>query len=494
MNHTPKVLLEPERHVPVHGEYEVVVVGGGPAGIMAAAAAAMHGRQTLLVERYGFLGGMGTAAGVTNFFGLYANVHGQIRRVVHGVADELLARIDHLGGLNAPHLVKGKTKAQAYDTAAYKCAVDELLQTKSANVLFHALAVGIIMNSDQTVGALLVETKSGRRAILGKIFIDCSGDGDLAAWAGALFEVGDAAGNTLYPTMMFRVNGVDPVAAGAAWQSIGRRIEEAERRGIKLPSKHAILRPQRNPIEWRVCVTKLGNPDGSPIDGTNAVELSAGEAEGRRQAFAFFEFLRSEVPGFANSYIVDIPPQIGIRETRRIIGHHQLSGDDVISCATFEDRIGVNGLPIDNHIAGNVRWTWPDIAGSRGFYDLPYRMLLPLGVRKLLVAGRCASMTHDGQSAARASGACFVMGQAAGTAAHLALASGIDPADVCVERLQAMLKDDGVYLGCDDAPRSRGLVKIPDLAISAAEVICRTAAPQGRSIDAETEQPHSAQA
>ena len=111
----------------MRGEYEVVVLGGGPAGIAAATAAAMHGRKTLLVERYGFLGGMGTAAGVTNFCGLHANVHGEIRQVVHGVADELLSRIDRLGGLNAPHLVFGKIEAQAYDTAAYKCAADELL-------------------------------------------------------------------------------------------------------------------------------------------------------------------------------------------------------------------------------------------------------------------------------------------------------------------------------------------------------------------------------
>src|SRR5882724_4879940 len=134
MNQAPKVLLEPERHVPVHGEYEVVVVGGGPAGIMAAVAAAMHGRQTLLVERYGFLGGMGTAAGVANFFGLYAYVHGEIRRVVHGIVDELLARIERLGGLCAPHLVRGKAKAQAYDIAAYKCAADELLLANGVDI------------------------------------------------------------------------------------------------------------------------------------------------------------------------------------------------------------------------------------------------------------------------------------------------------------------------------------------------------------------------
>src|SRR5246500_887835 len=129
------MIEEPARRVPLYGEYEVVGLGGGPAGIAAAAAAAGAGRRTLLVERYGFLGGMGTAAGVTNFCGLFANVHGDIRNVVRGVADELLARIDRLGGLNAPHVVLGKTKAQAYDTAAYKCAADDLLLGRGARIL-----------------------------------------------------------------------------------------------------------------------------------------------------------------------------------------------------------------------------------------------------------------------------------------------------------------------------------------------------------------------
>ena len=452
MDERHKILLEPERHVPIHGEYEIVVLGGGPAGIAAAAIAAAHGCSTLLIERYGFLGGMGTAAGVTNFFGFYANVYGEIRQVVHGIAAELLARIDRLDGLSAPHLVMGKTKAQAYDSAAYKHAADQLLLAKGVEVLFHSLAAGVVINPNRTIQALLIETKSGRRAVLGRTFIDSSGDGDLSAWAGAPFEMGDGAGNMLYPTMMFRVNGVNPVAAGEAWRSIGRYMAEAHRRGTKLPGMHAILRPQRNPIEWRVNVTKLMKADGTAIDGTNVLDLTSGEIDGRQQAFAFVEFLRREVPGFGNAYIVDIPPQLGIRETRRVVGHYQLSGVDVISGATFEDTIGVSGLPIDNPIASDIQWTWPSIQGSRGFNDLPYRMLVPLGVRNLLVAGRCASMTHEGQSAARASGSCFVMGQAAGTAAYVALAAGADPGEVCVGRLQQVLESDGVYLdrGRDD--------------------------------------------
>jgi FAD dependent oxidoreductase len=439
-----RTILEPERRVPVRGDYEVVVLGGGPAGIAAAATAAGHGRKTLLVERYGFLGGMGTAAGVTNFCGLYANVHGEILPVVHGVADELLARIDRLGGLNAPHLVFGKTKAQAYDTAAYKCAADDLLHAAGAEILFHALGADVAMGADDRIHALLVETKSGREAVLGKIFIDCSGDGELAAWAGAPFDLGDGAGNFLYPTLMFRVNGVTAAAAEA---DIAALMQEAERRGMTFPRKGAIVRPQRNALEWRVNVTQLKKADGSAVDGTDATELSAAEIEGRRQALAFFDFLRRDVPGFADSYIVDIPPQLGIRETRRVTGRYQLSGADVISCQNFADTIGVNGWPIETHVAGDVLWQWPDIPRSRGYNHLPYRMLLPLDLRNLLVAGRCASMTHDGQSAARVSGACFVMGQAAGSAAHLALAAGIDPADIAVHELQDVLDSNGAYLG-----------------------------------------------
>src|SRR6202012_3991619 len=155
---------EPARQVPVYGEYEVAVLGGGPAGIAAAVAAARAGRRTILIERYGFLGGMGTAAGVTNFCGLHGNVHGEMRRVVQGVASGLLARIDRLGGLNAPHLVLGKIFAQAYDTAAYKIAADDLLAAYKVDVLFHALGAGTVMHDERRIGALLVETKAGRQA------------------------------------------------------------------------------------------------------------------------------------------------------------------------------------------------------------------------------------------------------------------------------------------------------------------------------------------
>ena len=441
-------LTEPSRQTPVLGEYDVVVLGGGPAGIAAAVSAARAGRATLLVERYGFLGGMGTAAGVTNFCGLHANIHGDIRQVVHGVADDLLSRIDRLGGLNAPHHLFGKTVAQAYDTAAYKIAADELMLSAGVKVLFHALAAGAIMEPEGRVKALLVETKSGRGAVIGRAFIDCSGDGDLAAWAGAPYEKGDGHGNMLYPSTMFRINGVDPQRAGNAWEAIPRLMLEAEAAGrYQFPRKTPIVRPQKSGIEWRVNLTQLANAQGNAMDGTDAVELSDAEMLGRRQIASVANFLK-EVPGFENSYIVDIAPQVGIRETRRVQGHYLLTEADVLDCASFGDTVGVNGWPLELHLKGDVEFRWPKIPESRGFNHLPYRMTVPLGgTDNLWVAGRCASMSHEAQSAARVTGACFVMGQAAGTAAHLALKDGCRAIDVNAAALQAHLLADGAYLG-----------------------------------------------
>ena len=440
-------LLEPSRQTPVLGEYDLVVLGGGPAGIAASVAAARLGSSVLLVERYGFLGGMGTAAGVTNFCGLHANVHGEIRQVVHGVADDLLSRIRALGGLNEPHPLFGKTAAQAYDTAAYKIAADDLMLSAQVKVLFHALAAGVVMDSTQRVRALLIETKSGRRAVLGRAFIDCSGDGDLAAWAGAPYEKGDGQGNMLYPSTMFRINGVDPVRAGKAWEVIPKLMQQAQAAGrYRFPRKTAIVRPQKSGIEWRVNLTQLANAQGNAIDGTDARELSEAEMLGRRQIADVAGFLK-EVPGFEQSYIVDIAPQVGIRETRRVMGNYVLTEADVLECASFADTVGVNGWPLELHLKGDVEFRWPKIPESRGFNQLPYRITVPLGLDNLWVAGRCASMSHEAQSAARVTGACFVMGQAAGTAAHLALAAGCDAASVDTPALQAQLQSDGAYLG-----------------------------------------------
>ena len=455
-----KFVREPARDLPVFGEFDVVVVGGGPAGIAASVSAARHGASVLLVERYGFLGGMGTAGGVTNFAGLYGRKNGVMQQVVHGVADDLLARIDALGGLNAPQDgMQGRIRVRSYDVSAFKCAADQLLVASKVQLLFHAWAAAVVMQ-DQRITALIVETKSGRLAIRAKSFIDCSGDADVAHFAGVPFELGDGQGSGLYPTTMFRVGHVDAAPALAAvgdFKAINTLMQVAQLNSpgrYNFPRDGAILRPQKNPTEWRANVTQIANAGGTAMDATDARQLSAGELEGRHQIVQYFNFMRNEIPGFAQSAIVDIAAQIGVRESRRITGLYALSGEDILSSAQFSDAIGINAWPMELHTAGRIDWQFPRNWQSdqgRVYNDLPFRMLVPQKVDNLLVAGRCASMTHDGQSAARVSGGCFVMGQAAGTAAALIVdgqtfqAFATNP----IKRLQQILKIDGVYFDED---------------------------------------------
>lgn len=438
-------LVEPPRRTRVMGAWDVVVLGGGPAGLAAATAAGQCGARVLMVERYGFAGGMGTAAGVTNFCGLQANVRGEFFRVVEGVSRQLTDRIDALGGLNSPHVVFGKLMAQAYDTAAWKMAADQLLDSARVERLYHALGVGCIREGDR-IRALLVETKSGRWALQANVFVDCSGDGDLGYWAEAETALGDETGNLLYPTSMFRIGGVDPERAGEAWKTVPERMERAEAEGrFQFPRKGAVIRPQKNPTEWRVNATQIANArNGRAVNGADAMDFSAGEIEGRRQVAAFMSFLR-EIPGFEKAYVLDLPPQIGIRETRRVIGDYVLTEDEILSCADVEDTIGVNAWPLEVHLSGQVEWRMPDYTVQRGYNLLPLAMLRVRGLENLLAAGRCASMTHMAASAARVSGGCFVMGEAAGTLAAMATDGAVR--NVPSERLQHRLAEAGAWLG-----------------------------------------------
>jgi len=449
---TVNYVTQPARQIPVYGEYDVVVLGGGPAGLMAAASAARGGASVLLIERYGFLGGMGTAAGVSKFCGLYANVYGEQQRVVHGMADDLLDRLRILGGLCEPTLQQDKIYVQNYDISAFKCAADSLLCDSGAKVLFHTLATGIVRGQDGAIDALLLATKSGPLAVRGRIFIGCSGDADIPNWAGLEVEKGDAQGNLSMPTLMFRVGNVDGKRAHEARKSIPQIMLEAEASGdFRFPRRNAMISPQRHDYEWRVDVTQLRDPDGSAADGTNVESMSAAELEGRRQVVEYLDFLRARVPGFEHAYVMDIAPQLGVRETRRVVTEYMLTREDVLGCVDFPDSIGVNGWPLEIHKTSDVQWEWPPILDSRGYNHLPLRMLLPRQspdtAHNVLVAGRCAGMTHEAHAAARVSGTCFVMGEAAGTAAALALRAGVPPAQVSVAQLQNQLQRQGVFLG-----------------------------------------------
>ncbi len=441
-------ITEPARHTPVIAEADVVVLGGGPAGIAAAASAARTGASTILLERYGFLGGMGTAAMVTNFCSLHADINGSIQQVVHGIADDILDRLAKLDGLLEPHIIQGpdglRTGAQAYDTAAYKLAADDLLIGAGVDLRFHVQAVGAIMDGP-CIDAILVEAKSGRGAIRAQTFLDCSGDADLATWSGVPYALGGDDGFMAYSTLMFRLGNVnDERAAAEGRPKLRELIAEANASGeYSLPRKAGIIRGQPHRGEWRANLTQVSR-DGAPLNGADADDLAFAEVLGRQQVQEYYRFLRDKVTGFEDAYLLEPAPQIGIRETRRIKGRYALDGEDVLGCKDFADSIGANGWPLETHEAGDVKWQF--VAG-RGYHQIPFAATVPENVGNLLVAGRCALTTQSGQASLRVSGPCFAMGQVIGTAAAMGLAQGVGPSEVPIGSLQQKLVSDGAFIG-----------------------------------------------
>jgi hypothetical protein len=405
-------------------------VGGGPAGIAAAAVASREGARTVLIERYGFLGGAGTVSGVTTFCGLYKVTDGEPFRIVRGITNEITDALVKMGSaIDAQLGVEGRIAVVPYNTFDYKRLADTLLIQSGATVRFHSLVVGAVVEGG-CIRAVLTESKSGRQAISGTIFIDASGDGDLSAFAGAPYEKGDSQGFIQLPTMMFHVGGVDNERAEnegiPRMQVLMERAEETGAYGF--PRLSAIARPQPIHGVWRANMTRISR-DGKPIDGTNVDDLTFAEIEGRRQVEMYSRFLREWVPGFEKSYVIEVAPEVGIRETRRIIGQYVISGDDVLAGAEFEDAIGCNAWPMERHTADKeIQWKW---IGGRGYHQIPYRSL---------IADPMA------QSSLRVSGPCFAMGQAAGLAAALCVKRGEMPSRLDVADLQRALRKQGVFI------------------------------------------------
>jgi hypothetical protein len=440
-------VAEPARRTPVHATTDLLVLGGGPAGIAAAMTAARAGAKTLLVERYGFLGGAGTASMVSNFCGLFAHdAAGNVTQVTHGIADEILERLAAREALAKPMSSRRfPVTTQAYDIAAFKIVLDEMLAEAGVRVLFHTMGVGVIA-AGRRVQSVVIESKSGRAVVQASEYIDASGDADLATWCGVPYSVGDGAGHMQFPTTMFRVGQVDHERAQRdGVPHMEELMTEAEQSGrFHFARRSAVVRPQPHATEYRVNITQVRTPDGFAVSGLDVDELSYGEADGRHQASDFARFLRECVPGFEKSYLLELAPQLGIRETRRIRGAYELTASDVLSAAKFDDTIGVNPWPIEEHVAGDI--SFDEIPG-RGFHEIPYCSIVTTEIDNLLVVGRCASTDHRAQAATRVSGACFVMGEAAGSAVSLALERGGSVADVPVPVLQERLRNQGVFLG-----------------------------------------------
>ena len=432
---------EPQRRTAVFGEADVVVVGAGAAGICAAAAAARTGAQTLLIDSAGYPGG--TAADLQ----ILAGFTDGRKQIVWGIADELLQQMRGLGGFTAD---PARDRFMPFDAECFKFAATDLLTGAGVEMLFHAFAVDAIVSDDSCQG-VIVETKGGRRAVPAGIVVDCSGDADVAHRAGVPCKIGrDADGGTQPMTMIFSVGGVDVEmfeVTGGYEVLVETFTEIAEAEGFENPRRgelSGMFEIPGHPGQVVFNATRV-------LDclGTDPEALTRASLAGRRQVREFvYDFLRPHVPGFENAYLASTATRIGIRETRRILGRRVMAERDVTEYREQKDVIGRGAYPVDIHSpdgAGTDFRQSRHVAGRS--YALPYGMLVPRDVDKLLVAGRCVSATHVALSAIRVIGCCMAMGQAAGTAAGLCAQSGAGPAQLDVAALQNRLLADGVWLG-----------------------------------------------
>lgn len=448
--------------------YDVAVCGGGPAGVAAAISAARAGARTLLIERYGFLGGNSTAGGVNPWMTFHDH---RGHQVIRGIGEEIVQRLKALGGTpgHVHDTIGFVSRFVPLDHDVLKFLFDDMLMEVGVDVLLHSLIVEV-GRTDGHLERVRVATKAGYLDFRARVFVDCTGDADVAHHAeNATWTGREADGLTQPMTMNFRVAGVDPRPISAymranqedffaktTWDDLEpltgvfgfRRIwKESD---LPIPRESVLFFFTPRPGEVSVNTSRVTH-----VSATDPFDMTRAEQEGRRQVALLAQFFRSKIPGFRSAFLVSLPSQIGIRESRRVIGDYVLSDDDVMHGREQPDAVGRCGYPIDIHSptgGGTSHGTT-----EQRVYDVPYRALIARDLDNLLVAGRCLSAEHAAHSSIRITPGCFLTGQAAGTAAALAARGRISPREVSIEELQRLLLAQDADLGPD---RARSLARI----------------------------------
>ncbi len=447
MSDQPSVLIEPPRTARIVSRVDVVVVGGGPAGTAAAVAAARNGARVVLVERYPYLGGL-ASGGMVLVLDDYCN---DSEITVTGLCQEITDRMARLGlAVWPPESERGHDLAMyrkwsrwglfdfnvhtrphpicyavAFDPDGWKRASDAMVQECGLELRLHSWFSSAIVQDGRITG-IVAETKAGREAILGNVVIDATGDLDVAAAAGASFLHGN-----YMMTTVFRLGGVDTDEAErfqfeepAAYEPIDREA----RRILGGSWAYWWLKTPLPGIVWCNC------PHVTGLDGLLVADLTAMEFEGRKRIHATVDYVRAHLPGFRNCYVVDVAPQTGVRQTRLLQGDYVVTKDDVLNRVHFTDSV----------------------ARGRDYYT-PYRAMLPREVDHLLVAGRHYSATSSAQKISREIPPCMAMGEAAGTAAAMAVNAGVSPRQIDVGRLQQRLRAQGADPG--DRPSANATLR-----------------------------------
>ena len=442
--------------IPLHEGWDVIVTGGGPAGCAAAAAAAREGAKTLLLEAAGALGGMGSLGLVPWFCGY----DDRERVIARGIAERVRLALRDGMPLLRKWMEQNPLCAPAIDPELLKRIYDQIVTDAGATVLFHSRLCGVERSQDGGVDALLVANKAGLSAYRASVYVDCTGDGDLAAWAGAAFEKGDADGRLQPATACFVLTNVDEFRL-AAGPSVHFFDPESPVHKAIASGRYPLI------VDLHSCSMQIGPRTFGyntghvfDVDNTDPASVSRALIQGRKQAAQYRDAFAEFHPAFANAHLAATGALLGVRETRRIIGDYVLTLDDYLARRSFDDEICRNAYNIDVHSRRD-----PTIAPGRSIddikrdieqavrqlgkgesYGVPYRCLTPKGLPNMLVAGRCISTERPVNGSIRIMACCLTTGEAAGLAAALAAADNHDVHAVDPTDLRRRLQDHGAYL------------------------------------------------
>ncbi len=452
-----KEILEAPRKTPVRAEVDILIVGGGPAGIMAAEAAAKGGYKVMLIDSRTFLGSnMTIGLPLLGFLGRKGNV------ITKGLPLKFVERLQAIGQATGHRHCPLHVSLTMVGTEASKELCMQILEENNVETLLHVFCCDAIMDGDEIKG-VIIESKAGREAILAKVVVDCTGDGDVAARAGAVVEVGNEEGRMQPPTIMFSMRGIDmrkfrdAIAdnpdeydvdiipneffrkdENCTFVGMRKQLKKAkEEDGLKINVDRTIIMTGIEPDEMWVNMSRVNG-----VDTIDPASETYGTFEATKQNAEVVKYLNKYVPGFENAWVDKTAQYLGARETRRIMGEYVLTREDILECRRFDDAICAASYPIDLHhpVGGDCTLEWcPDC------YDIPYRCLVPKKIDNLLLAGRCISTTHIAMASTRVMGICMATGEAAGKAALVSLQTGAKPRDLDVKELQRQLKEEGVY-------------------------------------------------
>lgn len=425
-----KTYTEPSHELPIIAQPEVLVCGGGPAGIGAALRAAREGASTMIVEAQDCLGGIATAGMMSHWGGRSSS------KIMPELFERTYEKSCKMGWDE-----QNQCNKNAIHHGAQKIVLDEMMKEAGVQVLYYTFVCGAIVENN-TIQGVIVENKSGRGVILAKRIIDATGDGDVAAYAGVAYSKGRESDGKMQPcTLMFKIGGVDysrAVFPGSFETKVNTEkgeLQQLAKQHIPFPAGHVLL--YRQPTPGTVCCN-MTNAIG--IDGTDAQSLTEGLMTCRSQIEPIIQYLRKYAPGYENCWLMSEGSLLGIRETRHFEGEATLTPEDILNAKVYDNWVvrraffnfdvhNLTGPSLDK-TGVQQKWSQPED------YTIPYGCILPKKIDGLLLSGRNISGSHLAHSNFRIMSVCMALGEAAGAAAAISIRDGVNLREVDVKKIQ----------------------------------------------------------